>query len=141
MGDKNTEDLLQVQSEQQKKEQSKPSTSRSRNPAPEDRFKEWKYGQCENIHFEASDIPRTKNMINMAKYQMSVKDKEKYFYSMLSFSYRFKQEDAGKKVYFAYALPYSYSDLLHDLENAKNTLITHMSPLYSNLAKKAGEDE
>ena len=70
-------------------------------------------------------------MINMAKYQMSVKDKEKYFYSMLTFSYRFKPEDTGKKVYFAYALPYSYSDLLIDLEDAKNHLISQMSPLFN----------
>lgn len=123
--------------DQNKKEVTRNSTSGL--SAAEDKFKDWKYGQCENILFDASDIPRSKNMSNMAKYQMSVKDKERYFYSMLSFSYRFKPEDLGKKVYFAYALPYGYSDLLHDLEDAKNTLVNNMSPLYNQ--EKNGEEK
>lgn len=55
---------------------------------------------------------RTKNFTNMQKYQMTVKDKEKYYYQKLSFSYRFKPEDANRQVLFAYALPYTYSNLL-----------------------------
>ena len=34
----------------------------------------------------------------------------------------FKPEEIGKAVYFAYAVPYTYTDLLRDLDAAKGTL-------------------
>jgi len=40
----------------------------------------------------------------------------------LSFSYTFKKEDEGKTVYFAYAKPYGYQDLLSDLSEATKSI-------------------
>jgi len=37
------------------------------------------------------------------------------FYQRLSFQYKFKEEDQGKNIYFAYAEPYTYTDLETDL--------------------------
>ena len=56
----------------------------------------WRYGLCENIIFDCTDIPKT-------SWQNYLK---------LSFSYTFRPEDAGKAVTFCYARPYGYTDLL-----------------------------
>ena len=43
--------------------------------------------------------------------------------SKLSFAYTFKEDDRGGKVVFAYAIPYSYTDLLKDLDKVKKNLM------------------
>ena len=63
----------------------------------------WRYGLCENIYVDFTDIPRS----NQKHYQK------------LSFSYKFRPEDMGKAVTFCYARPYGYSDLQKDLKRAK----------------------
>ena len=46
-----------------------------------------------------------------------------YYYHKLTFAYTFTEEDQGKAVEFAYAVPYTYTDLLADLNRAKRTLL------------------
>ena len=81
---------------EKEQEQQKKETTNNYFGQKDERFSDWRYGTCENVYFETSDILRTKNFTNMQKYQMTVKDKEKYYYQKLSFSYRFKPEDANK---------------------------------------------
>jgi hypothetical protein len=38
------------------------------------------------------------------------------YFSKLTFSYKFKSEDGGHPISFAYAVPYSFSDLMSDFE-------------------------
>ena len=45
------------------------------------------------------------------------------YYQKLSFQYEFKDEDLGKSVSFAYAEPYTYSELEQDLQNAKMAIL------------------
>ena len=42
---------------------------------------------------------------------------------MLSFDYTFQEEDLGCYVYFCYARPYSYTNLLQDLNSCKQNLM------------------
>lgn len=42
----------------------------------------------------------------------------------LRFAYTFKPEDEGKHIYFAYALPYTYTQLTQDLKKAKMKLLS-----------------
>lgn len=75
---------------------------------------EWRYNTCESVVFlPVGDLvrstrrsPETGEMVNR-------------FFSKLSFSYKFKEEDRDKEVVFAYAVPYGYTDLLKDLELVK----------------------
>ena len=46
------------------------------------------------------------------------------YYSKLSFTYTFKEQDEGKTVAFAYAIPYGYTDLIKDLDELKDILVT-----------------
>ena len=45
------------------------------------------------------------------------------YFSKLSFSYTFRNEDRGKTVTFAYSVPYGYTDLLKDLDDIKVNLM------------------
>ena len=44
-------------------------------------------------------------------------------YSHLSFTYVFRPEDSGCTVSFAYSVPYSYTDMLEDLDRVKENLL------------------
>ena len=48
------------------------------------------------------------------------------YFSQLTFSYTFKEIDRGKPVNFAFSVPYSFSNLLQDLEQAKTNLIENL---------------
>jgi hypothetical protein len=41
----------------------------------------------------------------------------------LTFQYKFKEEDLGNDVIFAYAAPYGYTDLINDLGEVKDSLL------------------
>ena len=74
---------------------------------------DWQYTACHNVLFESSSLPRlTTNNGNPSS----------QCYGKLTFDYRFKSEEIGKAVSFAYAVPYTYTDLLRDLDAAKHTL-------------------
>ena len=46
------------------------------------------------------------------------------------------EDDRGSKVVFAYAIPYSYTDLLVDLENVKlNMMVNENFVLFEDLKK------
>lgn len=45
------------------------------------------------------------------------------YFSQLTFSYTFRNEDRGKTVTFAYSVPYGYTDLLKDLDDIKENLM------------------
>lgn len=49
---------------------------------------------------------------------------ENYF--KLSFEFELKSQDLGKSVYFCYAKPYGYSDLLADLDLVREQLMRPM---------------
>lgn len=64
----------------------------------------------------------------------------------LRFSYRFKPEDQGKHVYFAYAVPYTYSQLTQDLAEAKIKLLSTkqeapLSTSQQNLKEAEGQQD
>lgn len=42
---------------------------------------------------------------------------------MLTFEYIFEESDLGKPIYFAYAVPYSYSEMLNDLRDLRAKLM------------------
>ena len=42
---------------------------------------------------------------------------------MLTFEYVFQESDLGKPIYFAYAIPYSYSEMLNDLRGLRDKLM------------------
>jgi hypothetical protein len=75
---------------------------------PPESHGDWKFGLCEDISFEESEIPRNQGNSN---------------YFKLSFSYRFREQDLGNDVVFAYAVPYGYTDLLQDLEETKTSIL------------------
>ena len=57
----------------------------------------------------------------------------------MSFAYTFKEDDRGSKVVFAYAVPYSYTDLLVDLDKVKLNLMADEGFVeYEDLAKGDG---
>ena len=85
----------------------------------------WRYNTCRHVLFEASQIARH----HSSNHQCSAAS----HYHKLTFSYTFTEEDQGKCVQFAYAVPYTYTDLLADLNRAKRTLLrkskrTNVSP-------------
>jgi len=68
----------------------------------------WRYNTCRNISFGPSEIVKSFSISNKGGSEV----RTNYFYYQLSFEYTFKQEDLGGYVYFSYARPYSYTNLL-----------------------------
>mmetsp|Transcript_30627 Transcript_30627/g.47003 ORF Transcript_30627/g.47003 Transcript_30627/m.47003 type:complete len:148 (+) Transcript_30627:1058-1501(+) len=79
----------------------------------------WRYGLCENVDFQSQgEIPRT-----VKKNPETGENTVVRYYSRLSFSYTFRTEDLGSTVAFAYSVPYGYTDLQSDLEQAKANIM------------------
>ena len=68
----------------------------------------WRYGTCKNINFGQSDIVKSHSM----SWKTGQEVRTNYYYFQLSFEYTFTEEDLGGYVYFCYARPYSYTNLL-----------------------------
>ena len=79
----------------------------------------WRYGRCKHVEFHSQgDVPR-----NVKKNPQTGENINTRYFSKLSFAYTFKEDDRGGKVVFAYAIPYSYTDLLKDLDKVKKNLM------------------
>lgn len=83
---------------------------------PYTREDEWRVGQCTGIEFGSSPVLR--NGGTNATYN-------DYYYK-LSFEYEFKKADEGHFVYFSYAKPYGYSELIRDLAQVRTKLLRQM---------------
>lgn len=58
------------------------------------------------------------------------------YFSKLTFCYKFKEEDRDKVVTFAYAVPYGYTDLVKDLEQVRNNLMSMSHAVYTPISKE-----
>lgn len=105
----------------------------------------WRINTCENILFESSEIPRYGNapLSGNRPSRMELDAYNCQYYQKLSFQYRFKDEDHGKSVYFAYAEPYTYTELEHDLQSAKMAVLQKRKKYHKNgdAANENAEDE
>ena len=76
---------------------------------------EWKHDQCFDIEFNPySDLPRVQRRDPETGDLVVLS-----CFGKLSFRYTPCKEDQGKTLVFAYSQPYSYTEMLNDLETAK----------------------
>ena len=76
----------------------------------------WEFNKCQDIKFYPNgDVIRLQRKNAETGESSFVR-----YFSKLTFSYTFTREDDGKSVWFAYSVPYGYTDLVNDLDDIKN---------------------